>query len=75
MRYVKLVLSLAFFVPVFTLFGLAGWHGFWYGGVVGALMGVFFGLVFGGNPNWKFWDFFFGPKEVETRDDDNRRSL
>jgi hypothetical protein len=51
MKYVKIGLSLAFFVPAFTLFGLSGWHGDWYGGVVGGLIGVFFGLVFSGQVN------------------------
>lgn len=45
MKYVKIGLSLAFFVLAFTLFGLSGWHGDWYGGVVGGL--VFSGQVKG----------------------------
>lgn len=68
MRFVKLALSLAFFVPVFIVFGAAG-RGDWYGVVVGAGIGVFFGCVFGGNPDWKIWDYIYGPKDPDAKDD------
>jgi hypothetical protein len=38
MQYVRFVLSMAFFVPDFVLFGLQGWGGDWYGGVVGGMI-------------------------------------
>ena len=49
MKYLKIALSMAFFVPVFVVFGLQGWGGDWYGGAVGGLIGAFFGLVFSGH--------------------------
>ena len=56
MTYFKIGLSLAFFVPVFVLFGLSGWHDDWYGGFVGGMIGVFFGQV-----NGPWLDVFYPP--------------
>jgi hypothetical protein len=66
----RLILSLAFFIPSWTLLGafaaldndlplLAGL-------LSGAVAGTFFGLVFGGNPKWKVWDYIYGPEEEEA---------
>ncbi len=70
MKYVKLALSLAFFTPIFALFGAESWGGYWIGWVVGGMIGVFFGLVFGGNPDWKIWNPIFGPKQPEEEEAD-----
>jgi hypothetical protein len=52
MRWVKLFLSLAVFVPGCALLGafatLDSGAELWKGLLVGSLLGVFFGLVFGG---------------------------
>jgi hypothetical protein len=72
MKYVKIGLSLAFFVPAFTLFGLSGWHGDWYGGVVGGLIGVFFGLVFSGQVNGPWLDVFYPPGDGQP--DERKRA-
>jgi hypothetical protein len=48
MSFLKLVLSLIFFVTAFSAFGYAGWHGHWCGAVTGGLVGIVFGLICGG---------------------------
>jgi hypothetical protein len=60
MRYVRLVLSFAFFVPAFTIIGVWNWGGYWPGWVAGGLVGLFFGLVFGG-ARGKWLDVFYPP--------------
>lgn len=62
MKYVKLALALAFFVPAFAILGAESRGGHWPGWIVGG----FIGLVFGGNPKWKFWNSIFGPEDEEA---------
>src|SRR5262245_22014359 len=58
MRDLRLALSLAFFVPAFTLLGYSTGHGFWPTVVLMGLVGLFFGLVFGG-VRGKWLDVFY----------------
>jgi hypothetical protein len=72
MRALRLLLSLAVFVPAFSALGgfasLDGGASTYFGFAAGGLVGVFFGLVFGGDPNWRVWDHLLEPKEVLTPD-------
>jgi len=78
-KYVRLILPLAFFVPVFSLLGAQGWGGYWIGWVVGGLIGAFIGLIFSGEANGKWLDIFYPPgpdtpkprAETETADRPN----
>jgi hypothetical protein len=70
----RLVVWLALSVPAFALLGafsaLNSGGPPWLGVAAGVLVGVFFGLVFSGDPRWKAWDYFFGPKVPPPRDGD-----
>lgn len=74
MKFVKIGLSLLFFVPVFAVFGLQGWGGDWYGGVVGGMIGVFFGLVFSGQFNGRWLDVFYPPGPDDHQDHRNQQN-
>jgi hypothetical protein len=67
---VRLILSLAFFMPAFALLGafaaLDNDLPLVPGLLTGACAGLFFGLVFGGSPKWKVWDYIFGPDDEEA---------
>jgi hypothetical protein len=76
MKYVRLALSLAFFVPALGFFGFAaavdsGRRPWWLGVVVGGILGVFFGLVFGGVKG-RWLDFFYPPAPEPQGDDHNQ---
>ena len=71
MKVIRLILSLAFFVPAFALFGaFAAYDNHertpWLGVSIGAVIGVLFGLVFGG-ARGRWLDVILGPEE---RDDE-----
>jgi hypothetical protein len=68
----RLILSLAVFVPCFAVLGMfAAVDSFfpaWGGALIGGGVGVFFGLAFGGMLPRSVADFFFGPEQQETID-------
>jgi hypothetical protein len=73
MKAVNLILSLAVMVPVGSILGglttFDSGFPLWWGLTIGALIGVFIGCVIGGNPEWKIWDYIYGPREDDKRDD------
>jgi hypothetical protein len=72
MRTIRLILALALFVPAFSGLGgfasLDGGASPYFGFIVGGLVGALFGLLFGGDPNWRVWDYLFGPRETLAPD-------
>jgi hypothetical protein len=67
MKLVRLILSLAVFVPGFAWLGIAAaWDSYfsvWGGEAIGGAIGVFFGLAFGGMLPRMVADWCFGPEE------------
>jgi hypothetical protein len=72
MSTLRLLLSLALFVPAFSALGgfasLDGGASPYFGFIAGGLVGTFFGLIFGGDPRWRLWDSLFGPRETLAPD-------
>jgi hypothetical protein len=71
MKWRRLTLSLAVFVPGFALLGMfAAWDSFftvWGGALMGGVVGVFFGLAFGGVLARSVAGFFFGPEQPDVQ--------
>jgi hypothetical protein len=68
MRWVKLSLCLALFVPGFALLGafstLDSHFPVWWGLTIGAAIAVILGVAFGGAKG-RWLDYFFGPEDIQ----------
>ncbi len=71
MKWLRLTLSLAVFLPGFALLGtFAAWDSFftvWGGALIGGVVGVFFGLTFGGLLPRRVADWCFGLEQPDVQ--------